>query len=73
MSEKLTYRDYLIQQVAHASHALTQGIREAINMNDNAYAEKHLERTIDVGRALLSLGAPNSERVEARVSEGDAE
>lgn len=66
MSDKLSYRDYLIWTAAHTAHALTDGIRTALDMNDEQYAISVLEHTLDVGKQLLDVRNPNPERVEPK-------
>lgn len=63
---RLTYRDFLIQQIVATIGALAEGIQQSILMRDEEYAVSYLEHRAAAARTLLQ-GKPNPDRVEPRL------
>lgn len=64
--EKMSYRDYLVWQVGHTIACLSDGLRMAMDMNDEEYAVDVLEGKMKTSRELLKFRNPNPERVLPR-------
>lgn len=58
MGYKLTYRDFLIRNTASVANLLCGAIQTAVDMNDDAYAERYLEQQLK-DAILLCKAKPN--------------
>lgn len=65
MSEQMSYLNHLIWKAAHAAHALNESIRTALDMQNEAYAIKHLENALTLSGQLTQIG-PTTDRVAPR-------
>ena len=66
MSDKITYRDYLIWNTVRCISALGEGLNLAMTMRHDHSAINVLEQRLDTLPELASYKHPDPERVEAR-------